>query len=466
VRAPVAAIAFAILLAGCKVFETTAPAPQVSTPEAFDEVPANGARFSSQDLARWWTVWRDPILNRFIRDALDANTDLRIAQARVNEARSLATIAESALYPTVGAQAGQWGGAAQWRNPLVTLIPGGSHTFDAHLAGVAATWEPDIFEGRADDAEAARAAALSVEEQLNGARTIVVAEVAENYQEARGLQRRLAVLDASIAAFEQLLRYAEARYAAGQALAYDVTEVRERLESQRAKRPVLVSLIDTRERRLAVLKGRVPEKIEGLPPPGGFTAPPVPSGQMPSDVLERRPDVRARALLVRAQVATLSSAKTDLLPRFQVNFFGGDGRLHFEGLPGLQGTGGLAGLTVQLPIYTAGRIEANIAANDARLEQAAADHDKSVLQALEEVEGAYGRRVGFDKRGADIRQALENARRNEKASIGLYEGGRKTFDDAVKAKLDAFERNDELIETQMGQAAATVQLYLALGGGW
>ena len=176
--------------------------------------------------------------------------------------------------------------------------------------------------------------------------------------------------------------------------------------------------------------------------------------------------MRARALLVRALVAKLSSAKTDLLPRFQVNFFGGDGRLHFEGVPGLQGTGGLAGLTVQLPIFTAGRIEANIAANDARLEQAAADYDKSVLQALEEVEGAYGRRFGVDKRAAAVRRALEDAKRNERASLGLYEGGRKTFGDVVAAKLDAFERSDELIQTQMGQADTSVQLYLALGGGW
>ena len=230
VATPPLAVTLAVLLAGCKVFETNAPPPEFSVPEAFDEAPACGVCLSSQDFAHWWTVWRDPTLDRLIKDALEANTDLRIAQARVAEARSLAAIVESALYPTVGAQGGQWGGAMQWNNPLVNLIPGGSHTFDAHLAGAAAGWEPDIFEGHADDAEAARAAALSVEEQLNGARMIVVAEVAENYQEARGLQRRLAVLDASIATLEQMLRYVEARYAAGQALAYDVTEVRERLE--------------------------------------------------------------------------------------------------------------------------------------------------------------------------------------------------------------------------------------------
>ena len=271
------AVPLAALLAGCKVFETAAPPPQFSVPDAFDEAPAYGSRSPAQDLARWWTVWRDPVLNRFIRDALDANTDLRIAKARVDEARSLAAIVQSALYPTIGVQGGQWGGAAQWRNPVVDLIPGGSHTFDAHLAGAVASWEPDLFEGRADDAEAARAAAMSVEEQLNGARTVVVAEVAQNYQEVRGLQRRLAVLDASIATLGQLLRYVEARYAAGQALAYDVTEARERLESLRGKRPVLLSLVDVRQRRLAVLTGRTPERMEQLSAPPPFFAPPISS---------------------------------------------------------------------------------------------------------------------------------------------------------------------------------------------
>ena len=465
--ATVAALAFASLLGGCKVFETTAPPPQVSVPTAFDQPPLIGAAKSSEDLAHWWKVWRDPTLDRLIGDALDANTDVRIARARVTEARSVVTIAELALYPTLGANGGVWGGGAQWRNPVVDLIPGGSHEFDAHLGELAASWEPDIFGGRADDAEAAREVALSVEEQLNGARMIVVAEVAENYLETKGLQRRLAVLDGGIAAVGQLLRYVQGRFDAGQAQAYDVTQVREQLETQRSKRPALVSLLETRQRRLAVLTGRPPEAAPRLPPnPGLFTAPAPPTGQMPVDVLERRPDVRARAALVRAQTARLSSAKTDLLPRFQIDFRGGDGRLHFEGVPGLQGTGGLAGLTVKLPIFTAGRIQANIAANDARLEAAAAEYDKAVLAALEDVENAYGHRRGLDQRDAALAVALASARRNQRASAGLYEGGSKTLGDVLSARLDAFEREDELVQTQMGQATATVQLYRALGGGW
>jgi len=354
----------------------------------------------------------------------------------------------------------------RWRNPAVELVPGRLRDLDAHIGGLAASWEPDVFGGRSYDAEAARASAQSVEEQANGVHMIVVGDVALNYQEARGLQRRIVVLDQSLAALENLLRYVEARYHAGQAVAYDVTLVREKLATQRGKRPDLVSLLETRQRRLATLAGRPPEAAVGLsgPPPFFATAPPF--GQFPIEVLERRPDMRARVATVAERVARSSSARTDLLPRFQIEFLGQDGRLHFTGIPGLQGTGGLVALTAQLPIFTAGRIEANIAANDARLDAAVADYDKAVLQALEDVENAYGRRRGFDGRSELLLRALDEAKRAHQTAKGLYEGGRKTFGDEVNAELEVFQRADELIETQMAQAAATVRLYLALGGGW
>jgi len=458
-----AAIALSLLLAGCLPLEVAPPPSLIVAPPSFEETSANGA---PADLAHWWMIWRDPLLDGLIAEALAANPDLRVAQARVAEARALVSIAESALYPMLGADAAIWEADVKWRNPVVDFIPGKARRVDAHIGGFAASWEPDIFGGRSFDVEAARAGAAGVQEQSNGVRMIVVSEVAQNYQEARGLQRRLAALDRAIATLGALLRYAQARYQAGQALAYDVTLAHERLETQRSKRPDLVSLLETRQRRLAILTGRPPEPPVALPAPAPFFAPPTPQGQMPIDVLERRPDVRARVAAVRARAASLGSAKADLLPRFQIEFLGQDGRLHFQGIPGLQGTGGLVGLTAHLPIFTAGRIEANIAANDARLEAAVAEYDKSVLQALEDVENAYGRRKGLDRRSGLLAGALAGARRNHRAAKGLYEGGRKTFGDVLNAELDVVERENDLLETQLAQAAMTVQLYRALGGGW
>jgi outer membrane protein, multidrug efflux system len=141
----------------------------------------------------------------------------------------------------------------------------------------------------------------------------------------------------------------------GQAPPFDVAQVRERLASLRASRPTLVALIDTARRRLAVLTGRPPETAAPLSPPPAFVLPPALNGQMPSMVLECRPDVLTHAALMRAQVAWLSSAKTDLLPCFEITFLGQDGHLQFAGIPGLGDTGGLVGSSVNLPIFTAGR---------------------------------------------------------------------------------------------------------------
>jgi outer membrane protein TolC len=298
------------------------------------------------------------------------------------------------------------------------------------------------------------------------ARISPIAEVAQAYLDARGLQRRLAVLEAGIATLRQLETYVEARFQAGQASALDLSRVRERLQAQQAERSPLIEGIEMGRRRLAILCGRPPEAVPAFSRPGEFAVPGAPGGQMPGDVLERRPDIRGRADLVRAQAARLASARTDLLPSFSIEFLGQDGHLSIGGLPGVGGTVGLVGLSAHVPIFTAGRIQANIEANDARLEAASAAYDKALLQALGEVEDSYGLRHAFDRRAADQAAALILARRNEELAERLYEGGRRTLQDVLEARLDADKDEDALRQTQSAQTLATIQLYLALGGGW
>lgn len=132
-----------------------------------------------------------------------------------------------------------------------------------------------------------------------------------------------------------------------------------------------------------MLTGSAP--LSGPPP---FKAPTAPAGQLPDDVLERRPDVRACAALLQAQAARLSSAKTDLLPRFQFNFLGQGGRLHFEGIPELQGACGLASLSVQMPIFTAGyrgqycRLRRSALRRCGRMRQGGAARDRGCRERL------------------------------------------------------------------------------------
>lgn len=216
-----------------------------------------------------------------------------------------------------------------------------------------------------------------------------------------------------------------------------------------------------------MLTGRAPQGQAALPPlPAAAGIPAAPGGMLPSEVLARRPDVRGRAHEVSAYAARLGSAKAQWLPRFTLNFLLQDGRLDIDGLPALQGTAGLLGIGVTLPIFTAGRIAANVEAADARLQGALARYDQSILDALREVDDAYGMRRGLDEREQLLAQAAATARRNATQAARLYDGGRQTLQDVLEAQLDALRRDDELAQAHTARALVTVKLYQALGGGW
>lgn len=450
-------------LAACTSLVKVDVPPSRSVPAAFAEVPV-AAQGGEADLAHWWRAWQDPALTQYVEDALRANTDLQIASARVREARALAAVARSARYPALSAQAGAAHAFGDLREPAIA--PDRSPDLDAYAGGVSAVWEIDLFGGRASDAQAASAAADAEQEKLRGTRIVIVADVAQNYLEAQGLQRRLSVLERSLAVLRAMERYTRARFDAGQAARYDVEHLSEQIAQREAARAGLVSQIAVRERRLAVLAGKPAQEAVPLAAPGPFRVPAPPSGEVPSSVLEQRPDVRASAALVRAQAARLGSAKADLLPRFYLTFLGLDGHLHLGGLPGLDGTGGLVGVGADLPVFNASRLRSNVEANDARLQAALAWHDRTLLQTLEEVESAYGVRHGLDERCAQLGAARDLADHNVEQAQRLYEGGQRTLRDVLDARIDALQREDDLTEAQTGAALATVRLYLALGGGW
>ncbi|WP_338030434.1 TolC family protein [Gluconacetobacter aggeris] len=455
-----------VLAGGCTVKDSAAPPSRVVLPARFAEAPVTDGMHA--DLGRWWTQWHDPVLDRLVDDALAANPDLAVARDHVRQARGYVAVARSTLYPTVGATGDIAGGGLGWSNPAVpaALAPNlGDPATDGHLAGLAAAWEPDIFGGRAADLRAARAVAQSVEEQLRGTRMLVAADMVENYVASVDDLRRVALIDRAAAVLDRMEAYAGARMAAGQATRADIDAIRARRRTVLAARPLLVADVDTRRRRMAVLSGRLPEQAPAIPQPALFVIPPVPVGIVPVGVMDRRPDIRARRDLVQAALERLRSARTDLLPRFGLEFFGGNGRLRFDGLPGLSGSGGLMALTTYLPIFTAGRIHARIDVADARLDEAVTLYDQALLTALSEVESAYESRAALDVQGQGLSAALAVARRAAEDRLGLFDGGRSTLLDALQARLDAVAIEDAGVRSEDGRAMATIRLAVALGGG-
>ena len=498
--APLLALACAAWLAGCgQALKVHTPPAQARVPDAFSAPAAQAAGGPQQDLGRWWRLWGDARMNALIERALAASPDIRAAQANLQAARALADVAESALYPTAvaaaaaGAGTADWHGASAWRAlapPYSAALPSSA---DARglAAGVGAVWEADVFGARRADASAAQAAAAIAQERLHGAHMLVAAEAASNWREALALAQRLSILDAATATAAQLHGYAQARMAAGQARAADVAAAQARLAGLQAARPALQALLLTRRQRLAALCGQPPGQPDAalaalLPnapnapetpnasaaasetaaPPEPSAPPAPPSGQLPSSVLARRPDVRARQQAVQARAAQLKSLKAELLPSFGIVFLGNEGRLDFSGLPRASGAGGLIGLRVSLPLFTAGRLQAQARAGDARLHAAVAEYDRAVLDALQEVEAAYAARAALDARVESLRAARQSAARRASGLQALYQAGERQRDAPLQARLELAEADDALAQARMQQASASIRLYQALGGGW
>ncbi|MCP1771854.1 NodT family efflux transporter outer membrane factor (OMF) lipoprotein [Neisseria perflava] len=452
----------------------------VAVPQAFSQ--AEAARGSS-DIVRWWRQWNDPVLGGLIEQGLAQGYDVKIAVSRMNEARAASRAARADLGPTVGLSGG--GGVSRGRvdNPLdgstrqvLSQYPQTSFLSDSKLdadgnslyGGLVASWEPDIFGQKRSDADAAYYAALGQQEQVYGAQMLLAGDIADNYFNARAAQRRLKTADHTVATMQRMVQYVKGRFKAGHVSGYEVNEAQVQLSAAEAKRATIQAQYDAYVRNIAVLTGQTPQGFTLPASPADVLAqqPAAPSGQTPQGMIERRPDLRAYAAQINAYAAKLASAKADLLPRFTINFLSGGARIGIDGDDSLKGWAGLLSVGIQTPLFTSGRIKANIAAADARLQTALLQYDKQLLTALGEVDSAYQsvnamqRQVGLLQTA--YRQSAQHAADTEK----LFRNDYKTLDNALRAHLEEDQMQDSLTQAQLARAQTLVGLYKALGGGW
>ena len=454
---------------------------QIEMPPGFEQAPAAGSAAVAA-MGSWWGQWNDPVLDHLIQMALQHNHDMRMARSRLQEARANSRLAEADLGAVIGANAdavrldgridnplGEQTRGALRQAPLVSGLakehfqPSGNGL----MGGLVASWEPDIFGQKRSDADAARHAALGVQEQMHGARLLVTADMAEHYFKARAAQSRLQNARRTIATLQRLVQYVEGRFQAGHVNAYEVNQARVQLSAARARHSTIEAEYAAHVRSIAVLAGQTPQ---------GFRLPdsqadvlaaqaPAPAGQTPQGLLERRPDIRAHAAQVQAYAARLASARADLLPRFSIDFLG-QGGIGVDSATDLKGWGSLLRVGIQVPLFTNGRIQANIAAADARLQTALLQYDQTLLKALGEVDTAYQAHAALVRQGALLAAAHQQALVQVGDSDKLFRHGRKTLDDALRARLNEEELQTQLTQSRLAQAQTWVGLYKALGGGW
>ena len=461
------------MVAGCTVGPNfhrpqAAVPPQWTTPAARGVSPGVETQ---TDL--WWKSFKDPKLDSLIERAVAANYDLKLATARVDEARAANGLAKSEYYPQIN------GTSSTTRNREFAVAPlpgpGGGVTprpvaFDlSNFRGeFDASWELDLFGRIRREVEASKADLAASEQDRRNVLVTLLGDVGRYYADLRGFQARLTIAEQNIATDEDTVGLTRSLSKAGQATERDVAQAQAQLESVRAQVPVLKSNIATTLHRLSVLTGQQPGALDAElaeAAPILVVPPDVPAG-LPSDLLERRPDIQRTEAQLAAATARAGQAKADYFPRFTLLGTAGRqaSRLHDLSL-GL-GNYFSVGPSISLPLFTGGRIRSNVAVQDARLKQAAITYQSTVLAALEETENAL---VNYATE-QDRRDRLDAAVSANKTALELanvqYKAGLSDFLTVLQSERDLDATQDLLAQSQASISTDLIALYKALGGGW
>jgi len=432
---------------------------------------AGSVKTSSTDLKTWWTNFRDPLLNDLIAQALAANHDVKIAKARVREAAAIVTVAESAFYPAIGLFAS---GGREKKIDRIIGVPGkqgielNTPTADAVSGGLVAQWEIDLFGRRRLEAEAASAQAQGSEATLRAVQVGLLAQVATNYLELRGVQKRLAILSQNIDLQREQLRALQAFHRTGLADSADVARQEVFLHSTEAALPLLKRSEAMLMHRLGVLSGNLPDNLEQRLVQAFEQAPVAPGipQLLPSTLLLQRPDLRLAQTEVSAAAANLGAARADLFPKLILSASGGFGALAAGGFPSLAESVYTLGSGLSAPLFTAGRIRAQISAVDARLDQAAVNYEKTFLLALEEVENAFVAHTASVERCKQLSEAGIAADRAYRRTDALYRNGAKDYVSVLDSRHNKLDIEDERVKAETAWHVSIVSLYRAFGGGW
>ena len=460
---------------------TVSLSSQINVPPKFDQIPmAQG----TAEISQWWRHWQDPVLNRLIEQGIANNYDIQIALSRLEEARATSRLAQADLGINMGATGSLGITKGKVDNPInsssreflkqyppAAALSHGQLDMGNHyslLGGVSASWEADVFGRKRSDVDATHYAALGIKEQLYGTQLMVIGEIAQAYMQARAVQAKERSVKNTIITLQRMQRYLKGRFRAGQVSVYEVNQAQIQLNAARAKLSTMQAEYAVYARQIAILLGQVPQ---GFVLPHSTIdvlarLPTVPNGQTPQGMLERRPDIRALAMQVQARAAQFASAKADLLPRFTINFLGGTGRIEVNSDSHLTGWSSLLSLGISVPIFTNGRIQANIATADARLQTALLQYDQAILKALGEVDNAYQTVFSLQQQQTFLLKSLQQATQHSRDAEKLFHYGNKTLDHALEARLQQEQIQENLIQSRLSHAKAWIHLYQSLGGGW
>jgi len=434
--------------------------PEVDTPPAYIQPTEEGESFANTP---WWELFRDPELQSLIRTALEDNKDLGIAVARIDEFRAVLGVTRADQFPTldVGATAGRANGSDY-------VFPGNlvDGAVDNYRLGADVFFEVDLFGRLRRSTEAARAQLLATEEARRSITISLVASVASSYMLLRDLDAQLEIAQRTEEAREASLAIIRARFDKGTVPRLDLNQAEIELAVASAAVAAAGRALAQTENRLGILLGRNPGRISrGLALQQQVMPPAIPAG-LPSELLQRRPDVLSSEASLAAQTARIGVAQAARWPSLSLT-----GALGFESgeLSDLTRSGSdfwSAGAGLFAPVFNAGRNKSRVEIERARTEQALLAYQQTVLRAFAEVEDALVAVRTYREEHAARRRQVEAARSAARLSRARYDGGVTSYLEVLDTERSLFSA--ELTESQTLRLYidAIIGLYKALGGGW
>ena len=454
-------LAIAVLLSGCAVGPNY-KRPTVSVPTDYrDSMAAQTAAAPSLGNENWWQVYQDPVLADLIHTALQQNYDVRIAAARVLEAQAQLGITRANQFPSASVGADIF---SQQNAKTSNQFP--PYQVNAGQLNLSVIWNLDFWGKYRRQTEAARAQMLASEWGQRAVISSLVANVATAYFQLRALDSEIEISKRTLGSRQQSLQLTKVLETHGSASDLDVSQSEQLVYTASESIPDLERQIRQQENLLSILLGDNPGSISRGQ---ALTEQPVPEAVpagLPSELLERRPDVRQAEEIIVAANAQIGVAKASFFPSISLTGAGGlesNALNRFINAPSQTWFGALS---VAQPVFQAGALRSGLRLSRAQYQEAVLAYQQTVQNSLEQVSNAL---IAYQK-DRDFRGQQElltqAAQRSDQLSLVLYQHGGASYLQVLTNETNYFSAGLNLVQAQLNERLALVQLYQALGGGW
>jgi len=450
----------AMLLAGCAIGPDY-KRPAIDTPAAW-RVEEKEAQETAN--TAWWHQFDDPVLNGLIDEALKQNNDLRVATARVDEYVGRFWVGRSGLFPQIGA----YGSATQDRAtergaaPIPSTV---KNPVDNYQAGFNGSWEIDIWGKLRRSTEASKADLLSTEEARQAVILSLVSAVANGYITLRDFDKQLEIANRTAKTREDSYKLFKLRYEGGVISELELNQVKSEYEQALATIPQVEKQIGFQENALSVLLGRNPGPIDRGRSIDELALPAVPAG-LPSDLLEKRPDVRQAEQALVAANARIGVAKAQFFPTISLTGLFGWASTElsnlFTGPAQVWSWGGAA----VAPIFTGGSLLGQFWASEAIQQQTLFNYQNTVKTAFREVNDALIDQKRTREQLEAQKRQVESLKEYARIARLRYDNGYTSYIEVLDAERSLFSAELTYAQTQGILFGALVNLYKSMGGGW